>query len=252
MKPDPAGAYRLPAGLGRDHHARVIGIGQAAPEHAGQPVVIVAPDGLLHVPDPLQVRSLRDLAQRHARHPARVRPRARARARACGQPRALADQQRLGVFRHEPGGGQPFRQVGRPVMAVVLPLRLDPEPREMVALQGDEVVQRRARQASQVTVGNEASFAGKYLPDDRAAPVRPARGNFRGGDPCPDLLVVGRQVDLARRHALPRAIAIRRSSTWPLLTRRPSCSYSFVTQARRPRIAAAVWTEYSAGTYMSP
>ena len=65
------------------------------------------------------------------------------------------------------------------------------------------------------------------------------------------LLVIGRPAGLARRHALPRAIAISRSSTRPLLTRSPSCSYSFVTHARRPRIVAPVRTEYSRGTYMS-
>ena len=39
---------------------------------------------------------------------------------------------------------------------------------------------------------------------------------------------------------VPRHIPIRRSSTAPSLTRRPSCSYSLVTQVRRPRIALAV------------
>ncbi len=50
---------------------------------------------------------------------------------------------------------------------------------------------------------------------------------------------------------LPRHISIRRLSTAPLLTRRPSCSYSLVTQVRRPRIAWPVCIENSRSTYMS-
>ena len=38
-------------------------------------------------------------------------------------------------------------------------------------------------------------------------------------------------------------MAISRSSTLPVLTRSPSCSYSLVTHARSPRIAAAVGME---------
>ena len=37
----------------------------------------------------------------------------------------------------------------------------------------------------------------------------------------------------------------------PLLTRSPSCWYSFVTHFRSPRIAVAVCTENASGTYMS-
>jgi alpha-1,2-mannosyltransferase len=51
--------------------------------------------------------------------------------------------------------------------------------------------------------------------------------------------------------ALPRTMEISRSRTLPLLTRSPSCSYSFVIQGRRPRMARAVGTENSIGTYMS-
>jgi len=50
----------------------------------------------------------------------------------------------------------------------------------------------------------------------------------------------------------PRTIAIRRFSTAPRLARRPSCSYSLVTQGRSPRIATAVRSESSRSTYMSP
>lgn len=39
------------------------------------------------------------------------------------------------------------------------------------------------------------------------------------------------------RQVLPRAMAIRRSRTAPLLTRRPSCSYSLVTQGVSPGMA---------------
>ncbi len=52
-------------------------------------------------------------------------------------------------------------------------------------------------------------------------------------------------------YASPLFIAISRSSTSPPLTRSPSCSHSFVTQARRPRIPAAVRSDSGAGTYMS-
>jgi alpha-1,2-mannosyltransferase len=55
----------------------------------------------------------------------------------------------------------------------------------------------------------------------------------------------------AAGQALPRTIEISRSRTLPLLTRRPSCSYSFVIQGRRSRITRAVGTENSIGTYMS-
>ena len=51
--------------------------------------------------------------------------------------------------------------------------------------------------------------------------------------------------------AVPRAMPISRSSTAPALTRSPSCSYSFVTHGLSPRIACAVCTENSLGTYMS-
>jgi alpha-1,2-mannosyltransferase len=59
------------------------------------------------------------------------------------------------------------------------------------------------------------------------------------------------QGDEAAGQALPRTIEISRSRTLPLLTRRPSCSYSFVIQGRRPRMTRAVGTENSSGTYMS-
>jgi alpha-1,2-mannosyltransferase len=55
----------------------------------------------------------------------------------------------------------------------------------------------------------------------------------------------------AADHALPRTMEISRSRTLPLLTRSPSCSYSFVIQGRRPWMARAVGTENSIGTYMS-
>src|SRR5260221_602595 len=49
----------------------------------------------------------------------------------------------------------------------------------------------------------------------------------------------------------PRAMRIRRSRTFPSLTRRPSCSHSLVTQVRSPRTASAVASESAVSTYMS-
>jgi hypothetical protein len=78
------------------------------------------------------------------------------------------------------------------------------------------------------------------------APTRRCSCRCWPATPAPD-----RPRALPGGHTSPRFIAISRSSTRPPLTRSPSCSYSLVTHGFSPRIADAVRSDRSSGTYMS-
>src|SRR4029450_10931717 len=59
------------------------------------------------------------------------------------------------------------------------------------------------------------------------------------------------ELEQRQRYARPWTGPSSRPRTRVPFARRPSCSNSFVTHGRRPRIAAAVSSENSRGTYMS-
>jgi hypothetical protein len=85
-----------------------------------------------------------------------------------------------------------------------------------------------ARQAGKITARSMSEGA-------EHAAVLTDRGRFPAGGRVPG-------------QASPLFIAISRARTLPPLIRRPSCSHSLVTQARRPQTAAAVRSDSGAGT----
>ena len=70
------------------------------------------------------------------------------------------DDDRLRVFGHESVCEQPLRQVGREVVAVVLPLEPLAPAAEESHLPGDQLVERRALEAAQIAVEHPALPAG--------------------------------------------------------------------------------------------
>jgi hypothetical protein len=136
-----------------------------------------------------EVRLGHQVHARRVRHP--LDPHALGQHGLRRQSRDLGHHQRFRVLRHQPGLQQAFAQVGRPVMAVVLPLELASEPGEVAHLLGD----RRVRRAL-VEVGPEhggpAVLALAHVPDHAVDVLDQVAGAVPAGFAA-DLSVVERE-----------------------------------------------------------
>ncbi len=109
------------------------------------------------------------------------------------------------------------------------------------------VIQREVIQAQGQSGSNQNCTSSRGCVCAVTLAATPARTRvFRPAGAIP------RSLDCDLRHRMASwHMPISRPSTAPALARRPSCSYSLVTQVRRPWIEAAVRMDSSRSTYMS-
>ena len=169
----PASATKIRARRGRP----------LVPAEALHPAVVVVPHRCLHRADPAEIVSLENLADRHAL-------RVRWRRREIGDAR---DHHRLLLLGLEPRGPQPFREIGREVVAVQLPLEPLAPVGEERDLPCDQCVELGAVKAAEVAVGDPALVTETRGAEDGAVPLGQNAGRFRIVDVRTALRVVGAQ-----------------------------------------------------------